>query len=441
MEELNAPVPLVFFVIGSTGSRKTVVAVELAKKLQTSYQRKNVVVVNCDVSQLYEDLPIATNKGSAEEFSGIPHFFLGFLSSDGKKKYDPQMPYPHCEEPLVCVSSTQKYNITSFQHDVALFIENHFKQNDNTAVIVCGGTCYYSQAILFSNTLMNDDCVGTVHSEEIEDRVELWNRLHRVDPDVASRYHPHDTRRIQRLLQIYDQEGELPSKLFSSKSVNLRFPHSYVIWTYIEREELKVMLSKRVDVMLEKGLLSEVNQFHQKCLHTNNEGSILESIGYKEFLPYLKQTAAKDDTYLKNAIELVKSNTWRYARQQLQFIKNRFIPLIRLTGINDPWRFVRYNASCSENITRHLEVYLENVLQKKNASCSVFSFPLCEEAADKGEVTQTKCTICDMIVCGRGQMEVHMESKRHRGALKRMRLEKEQLEKYGRVLPPKKRKT
>lgn len=434
--------PLVFFVIGSTGSRKTLAAVELAKKLQDNYKRKNVVVVNCDVSQLYEDLPIATNKGSEEEFCGIPHYFLGFLSSDGTKKYNPDKPFPHHETLLARDSSAQKYNITNFQRDVVSFIENHFRQNDNTAVIVCGGTCYYSQAILFDNTLTGDDSADKLGTEGIDDNSELWNRLHSVDPDIALRYHPHDTRRIQRLLQIYDNEGELPSKLFSSKCVSLRFPHSYVLWTYIDRTELKMLLSKRVDLMLEKGLLSEVREFHQKYGDSNSGGSITESIGYKEFLPFLKQIETQDDNLLSRSIESIKSNTWRYARQQLQFIKNRFIPLFRLIGNNEPWRFVRYDVTSHNDVTRHLEVYLDNILHKKkdDISSSVFSFPLSEEAPEKEEVKQTKCMLCDLILCGRGQMETHIQSKRHRGALKRQRLEREQFEKYGRVLPPKKRR-
>lgn len=427
----------VFFVIGSTGSQKSKVGVSLAKLLTRYHSLQNVVVVNCDVPQFYDGLPIATNKGNLEDFEGIPHYFLGFLSPDGRKKFSSETPYPHVESPLQS-SLERRYNVTHYQKEAVNFIDDHFRQNENTAVIVCGGTCYYAQSIMFSNSLLDDlrDDAGTKTVELVPSK-NLWGDLSAVDPEVASRYHPHDTRRIQSLLNIFYEKGVVPSKVFSSKSISLRYPDSYVIWTFVERSVLETKLSERVEQMVERGLLLEVHNFSLANRETEYNGAIKECIGYKEFDKCDSLLEKPLNSSVLNAIDTVKSETCRYARQQLQFIQNRLLPMVS-QRIFSPWQLVKFDVAVSTNILFDIQIYSDNVFLNQDKKSISFSFPLVCGNKESKKNTLEKCPICS-VYYGEDQLATHITSKKHRGILKRQRLEKDQWEKYGRVLPPPKR--
>lgn len=425
----------VFFVVGSTGSQKTKVAVQLAKCLQSSFNFTNVVVINCDVSQFYEDLPIATNKGDTKEFEGVPHFFMGFLSADGKVKYPPHSSYPFDRnlEPLIPQEDEElRYTIHNYQTDVVSFIDDHFRKWDHSAVIICGGTCYYMQAILFQNTLVNTTKSMDERSRISEShRDDLWAKLHEVDPAVASRYHPHDTRRLKRLLEIYEESGDIPSHFFSKQS-EIRYLNSYIIWTYIDHSTLKELLSHRVDQMLHRGLLDEASSFYQTYTKLNCQSSIAESIGFKEFLPLLHLNTQLTAAAAEPAVEVVKTNTWRYARQQIQFIQNRFLPLIY--SLSTAPVVVRFNVLQSERLNVPLDAFLKNVLFSEANNIESMEVP--QLFGVREPVTQQTCTTCHMLVYGRDQMAQHLKSKRHQSYVKRKRLEEEYLEKFGVSLPP-----
>lgn len=430
----------VFCVIGSTGSRKSQVAVYLAKFLERVHKLQNVIIINCDVPQFYDGLPIATNKAKKSDLEGIPHFFLGFLDRDGTKKFAPEQPYPHEESPLESVGE-ERYNVTHYQKEAVKFIDEHFLKNKNTAVIVCGGTCYYAQSILFCNTLADDRREGSYGKKVREEEyTKLWDRLNIVDPELAARYHPHDTRRIQRLLEIYREKGVPPSQLFASKSNPLRYPHSYVIWSFIERPVLDVELAERVEKMVERGLVLEVHEFSLENRKKNNCGAIMECIGYKEFEGCQGLLETPPNSSVIRAIANIKSNTCRYARQQLQFIQNRLAPMLS-KGISSPIQFIKFDVTNPSNIQEGIKIYSENVLFNQNNRIETVSFPGDLKDVNTGSAILEKCAVCDVLVYGRDQLSLHTQSKRHRGALKRQRIEKEQWEKYGRVLPPPRKKS
>lgn len=427
----------VFFVIGSTGSQKSKVGVSLAKFLSRYHNLQNVVVVNCDVPQFYDGLPIVTNKGNLEDFEGVPHYFLGFLAPDGTKKFSSEAPYPHVEPPLQN-SLEGRYNVTHYQKEAVNFIDEHFRKNQNTAVIVCGGTCYYAQSLLFSNSLADDlrEDTGTKTVEKVPSD-DLWRDLSAVDPELASRYHPHDTRRIQNLLNIFYEKGEIPSKVFSSKCISLRYPDSYIIWTFIERSVLEAKLSERLEQMIERGMLLEVHNFSLANSEIKCTGAIKECIGYKEFEKCDGLLEKPLNSSVVSAISTIKSETCRYARQQLQFIQNRLLPMLS-QRILLPWQLVKFDVTRPTNIPLDLQIYADNVFFNQDKKCSSLSFPLVSGGKTYKNNTLEKCPICS-VYYGEGQSAIHIKSKRHRGVLKRQRLEKDQWEKYGRVLPPPKR--
>ncbi|KEG14421.1 putative tRNA isopentenyltransferase [Trypanosoma grayi] len=453
----------IFFVLGATGSGKSLAAVKVAQTLQHHSGYERVIVVNCDVMQFYADLPIATNKISSAEMEGIPHFFMGFLSPKGVKIRDPTVAYKGCDREK-CGATAERgkqelYNVHSYVRDAVDFIRNFFQENPFGAVVVCGGTCYYAQALMFDNVLTEEDLDDSLFPDSsvassscVENREGdgLWKELAQVDPVVAVRYHPNDKRRISRLIEIYKKTGRPPSEIYATRpSPCFRFSPArcFVLWPCVTFEKLRTMLDKRVDKMVERGIVQEFIEFAQTQVKSDLDVGLAKAIGFKEFLPAFDvingEFRLKEDVELKKSIELLKTNTKRYARQQIQWIKNRFLGQLRdvFTSTQGTRQFVCVDASNTESefietvesATKLLVTF--NLQQGKN-----LTFPLNQIREPLVSVKQEWCHLCEMFVCGGEKMRLHLASKRHRGAVKHVALVKEQQEKYGRVIPPKRRR-
>ncbi|KPA80433.1 hypothetical protein ABB37_04666 [Leptomonas pyrrhocoris] len=442
----------VFFVIGSTGTGKSKVAVHLAQELKGSYGYQNVAIVNCDVYQCFDALPISTNKPSAEQLGNVPHAFLGFLEADGTLCASRAYPSPTEAAAHAAASSALKqekiFNVHTYEKMVTSFISEYFQQHDGAALIVCGGTCYYVQALLFSNSLVHDvDATAPDDTKEGRDGVEnAWERLHEIDADTASRYHPNDSRRIKRMLDIHKNTGQKPSIIFEEHETQLRFDccSVFVIWTHMERPHLDSALNQRVDEMLHRGMIDEVRGFWAAFKGNPPHSSLTEAIGCKEFLRLLAEhnSSQVNEAELKTAVEQVKANTRRYARQQERWIKNRLIRLLQTTALKEQWtHFVVFPTDQGNGALLNISTLLQTFfIAPCDNVAGDLEYPLKEEVRTQAPVCQEKCAICGLLVYGRGQMEAHLKSKRHRGALRRLALEKEQREVYGRKLPPPKRK-
>ncbi|KPI89820.1 hypothetical protein ABL78_1083 [Leptomonas seymouri] len=212
----------------------------------------------------------------------------------------------------------------------------------------------------------------------------------------------------------------------------------------MERDNLDSTLNQRVDEMLRRGMLDEVRAFWLRFKGNPPHSSLAEAIGCKEFLKYFVERHASQisEVELKSAVEQVKTNTRRYARQQERWIKNRLITLLQSTPLREQWtHFIVFptdqGSSALVNVGAALRMFFTTPSEKLKGG---FEYPLQEEARIQAPVCQEKCNSCGLLVYGRGQMEVHLKSKRHRGALRRLALEKEQREVYGRELPPPKRR-
>jgi tRNA dimethylallyltransferase len=444
----------VFFVIGTTGSGKSDVAIRIAQELKSGYRYKNVVVINCDVYQCFNALPICTNKPSRENLGNVPHAFFGFLESDGRVCNAVTCSSPEEEaartEALDTLKKGELFNVHTYEKMVTAFISTYFRLHDEAAVIVCGGTCYYVQALLFCNTLVNvSDAVSRDGDNSSDGGNEnLWERLNAVDPDVASRYHPNDSRRIKRMLEIHKHTGRKPSAVFGETETELRFDSNrvFVVWTQKERVALDRSLDGRVDEMLRRGMLREAQAFWSDYKGSPPHSSLSEAIGCKEFLHLFADRGLSQLTEeeLNGVTEQVKANTRRYARQQDRWIKNRLVRLLALSPLKEQWtHFIAFptdegsNALC--NIGKALQTLFASSIDSSTTG-SGFHFPIKDTLATRHPVCQEKCDICGLLVYGREPMEQHFKSRRHRGALRRIALEKEQREVYGRELPPPKRK-
>ncbi|KAK7200017.1 Isopentenyl transferase/IPP transferase/Zinc-finger of C2H2 type [Novymonas esmeraldas] len=449
MHRVSKPV---FFVLGSTGSGKSKVAVHLAQELQKTRGYTSVVVVNCDVYQCFSDLPIATNKPCVADLGNVTHVCFGFLSSDGVVLDDD---VHYCPEQRELRQQARKelsggavFNVHAYERIATGFITSFFERHTNAAVVVCGGTCYYAQSLLFTHSLVYDCGTAAPNAKPANGEAadDMWERLHAVDAQVALRYHPNDHRRIKRLLDIYDATGEVPSSIFDAQAPQLRFDGSsvFIVWVRVEREALDRSLDDRVEQMMLRGMLDEVESFWLEHRGHLPENSLSDAIGCKEFTQFFSGdkppliSCADRET----AVAQIKSSTRRYARQQERWIQNRLIPLLYTSALQQHANqfAILWAGSGVDTLSSVREVVSVFFDPSPTPPLEEKCFPLAQPLVAREPVCQERCTICEALVYGRGQMEVHLKSKRHRAFVKRLALEREQRERYGRELPPPKRR-
>jgi tRNA dimethylallyltransferase len=310
-------------VLGSTGTGKSELAVELATRFRGE-------IINADAMQLYHGLPIITNKVTEEEKQGIPHHLLGHISL--------------CEMPW----DVEKYKRRATQ------VIQEIRDRGNIPILV-GGTQYYVDPLLFRDVIL-DELQGDLPKAKafpiLDEPTEvIHEELRRVDPVMADRWHPNDRRKIQRSLEIYLQSGKPASEFYAEQKQRKADAaesadswNNLMFWVYSEREVLKERLDKRIDKMLDAGLLDEVKEllaFKQKNTDSEQEldmtKGIWQSIGYKQFEPYVVASQADaEDAELKKlhaqGLEEMKVATRRYANYQTKWIRLKQIPLLKEQG-------------------------------------------------------------------------------------------------------------
>ena len=270
-------------VVGPTASGKTAVSVELARCLGGE-------VVSCDSMQVYRRMNIGTAKPTEEEKCGIPHHLIDAV--------EPDSPFS-CAEYVVAAGEAVKGICTR-----------------GKLPILCGGTGLYLDRFLcgeMEETHADEDLRASLFAFAEEKGIEaLHARLREVDPESAQAIHPNNVKRVIRALEIYEQTG-IPKSEFDRRSQAVESPYDAVVigLRYPRREVLYDRINRRVDIMLEEGLLEET----QKLL---DEGVIdvnltaAQAIGYKELLGYLDGRET-----LTEATENLKTATRRYAKRQL----------------------------------------------------------------------------------------------------------------------------
>ncbi|KAF2710182.1 tRNA isopentenyltransferas-like protein [Pleomassaria siparia CBS 279.74] len=330
---VTRPVKPLIAIVGATGTGKSDLAVEIARL-------HNGEIINGDAMQLYQGLPIITNKITPEETKGVPHHLLGCIGLE--------------EETWTVGKFVTK----------ALGIIDEIRSRGKLPILV-GGTHYYTQALLFQDALADEP--GLDLNEEsksfpiLEESTEtILEKLREVDPVMADRWHPNDRRKIQRSLEMYLRTGKPASQIYheqrsrreTSSDVNgleiatdgkpgftLRFP-TLIFWVHASKKEtLDPRLDNRIQKMLDRGLLAEVGTLSKfRATHEAQTGTTIDqgrgiwvSIGYKEFLDY--QAALKDGTHteaeLENiriaAIEKTQATTRQYARSQIRWIRIKLL--------------------------------------------------------------------------------------------------------------------
>lgn len=288
----------VILVVGPTGSGKTEFSVALAKLLDAE-------IISCDSMQVYKGMDIGTAKVTKDETDGVIHHLIDIL------------------EP------TQSYSVSDFCSDAKKCANEIFKKGK--CAIVVGGTGLYADSFVrdidFTQTGSNEKI-----RRELEDYARengndaLHKMLESIDPQSAASIHPNNVKRVIRAIEYYRLTGETISE-HNQKTKEKPSPYKYVYFS-IERprDELYERIDKRVDIMMEKGLLDEVFTLYK--MGCNESHTSMQALGYKELLWYIKGKCT-----LGEAVRILKRDSRHYAKRQLTwFGRNPEIYRLKITG-------------------------------------------------------------------------------------------------------------
>ena len=302
-------------VVGPTASGKTSLSIELAKKY-------NGEIVSADSMQIYRGMKIATAKPDEEEMSDIKHYLIDFLDPD------------------------QSYSVGKYVEDAKSAVEEILSKDK--LPILCGGTGLYIDSFLNGIDFVDD-------SSDIELRNELYKladekgidyllkKLLEIDPYSYMRlYEQRNLKRIVRAIEFYKKTGVTISEQIENSRKN-ELEYEYLIFGLkaSDRQYLYNRINKRVDMMVEDGLVQEA----QSVLQSDLSETSSKAIGYKQLIPYFNNEAS-----LEECIEKIKTETRHYAKRQLTWFKrNESINWINIDEIKTTEEQLEYISEIIDN--------------------------------------------------------------------------------------------
>jgi len=277
-------------ITGPTASGKTALSISLCERLAGE-------IISSDSMQIYKRMDIGTAKATAEERARVPHHLIDFV--------DPRENY-----------SVENYRARAIECALDITARGRVP-------VFVGGTGLYVDSLLRapqtdipeSDPAYRAELLAAIRSEE--DAVALWERLREVDPDSAEKIHYNNVKRVIRALEIYDRCGITKTELDRrSREPSPEIFVGMITLDFHDREALYRRIDKRVGIMIEDGLLSEVEALYREGMLP--EGSTAaQAIGYKEIISHLKGECALDE-----AIEKIKLSSRRYAKRQLTWFRH-----------------------------------------------------------------------------------------------------------------------
>lgn len=287
----------VICVVGPTASGKTALAVNLALALDGE-------VVSVDSMQLYEGMNVGTAKPTEEEMRGVPHHMLS-----------------------VC-PPTEAFSAGKYV-EMATPIVDEILTRGKT-VILAGGTGLYIDSLIAGRDFAPHPEDGYRAELEALDTAALRARLEAVDPESAARLPDADRRRMIRALEIYHYTGEtITAHDARTRAMPPRYDAAWIGLDFADRAKLYARIDRRVEIMVEQGLLDEVRQLLADGIPES--ATALQAIGYKEPLAALRGEMRMDE-----AIALIQQQSRRYAkRQRTWFRRNEAIHWILRDEMDD----------------------------------------------------------------------------------------------------------
>ncbi len=280
--------PLVHIVCGPTASGKTAYGIELALKNRGE-------VVNCDSMQVYKYLDIGTGKPTLDEMQGIPHHLMSILEPD------------------------EFYSVARYKEDADNTIRGILARG-NTPIVV-GGTGQYVSALMDNISYGEMETGGELRAELQQQAAgqgtqSVYRRLVELDPEAAKRLSPGDTKRIIRALEIKLTTGRSILDL-EAQSRSVASPYEFKVHMMdMPRDQLYDRINRRVDLMVERGLIEETRMFMSWNLPETCPCA--KAIAYKEMAAYIR-----GEQSLEEAKDYLKQKTRNYAKRQLTWFRNK----------------------------------------------------------------------------------------------------------------------
>lgn len=269
----------VIAIAGPTASGKTKLAIDIAKSVDGE-------VISADSRLVYKGFNIATAKPTIEEMQGIPHYMIDIVEPE----YD--------------------FSVADFKDRAKVLIDKITAQGK--VPIVAGGTGLYFRILLENFELPKIECNPNLRTElEKISNEELYNELKEKDPVYAEKVHPNNKVRLVRVLEVI----RTLNKPFS-EAIGLKEPEYDVEWIFPKIESREVLydrINRRVDMMIDMGVVEETKQLLERHGRIKN---LVCTIGYQEIIKYLDGVCSLED-----AIEELKMNTRRYAKRQLTWFR------------------------------------------------------------------------------------------------------------------------
>lgn len=278
--------PPIITIAGPTASGKTALSIQLAKEIDGE-------IVSCDSMQVYKDMDIGTAKPTLEEQEGIPHHMLSVA------------------EPW------EDFSVSRYCAMADPIVEDILRRGKSP--IIVGGTGLYMDALIRGNAFA--PCPSTGRREELEalaasQGIEaVIEKLQKVDPESAARLHPSDQKRIIRAMEVYLETGmTITEHNRKTQEIPPKYQPIRFALTDRQRQTLYDRIDRRVDAMLEAGLMEEIQGLlargiPEKC-------TAMQAIGYKEFV-----AALHGESTLDEAAQQVKQSSRRYAKRQLTWFR------------------------------------------------------------------------------------------------------------------------
>lgn len=277
--------PKILCVVGPTASGKTDYAVELALKCGGE-------VVSCDSMQIYKHMDIGTAKPTADEMKGVKHHMIDIIEPN------------------------ESFSVARFSEMARECIDDILLRGKTP--VLCGGTGLY-----FDSTINNINFIQMDTDEEYRKDLEsaakefgneyVYEILKSVDEKAAESIHPNNLKRVIRALEIYKTTGKKKSEL-DKEQLSEPLYEPEITGLMRDREVLYDRINKRVDIMMEKGLIDEVSELIKMGIDENSTS--MQAIGYKEIIEYLD-----GKTSLSDAVDKIKRESRRYAKRQLTWFK------------------------------------------------------------------------------------------------------------------------
>lgn len=289
--------PKIVVIVGPTASGKTKLSIELAKKIDGE-------VVSCDSMQIYKEMDIGSAKPTIEEMQGIKHHLIDYISPE------------------------ERYSVARYKQDAKKAIKEILEKGK--VPIIVGGTGLYVNSLIYEIEY-NKIEFDAEYREKLEEKAkngleDLYEEAKKIDPKAMEIISPNDKKRIIRVLEIYHATKKTKTELEIESRKN-EVQYDYRVFAIdIRRDILYDRINKRVDKMIEQGLIQEVENLKQKY---SEFPTAMQGLGYKEVVQYFENELTKEEM-----IEKIKQETRRYAKRQLTwFRKNK--ETIWLNGLDD----------------------------------------------------------------------------------------------------------